>query len=106
MNKEISKKDAVSLLSFLEVNEDGMTIYNTQWYKGIYDDLKAAIELAVKVLNQPDLNEMKNSEVILKLFPNATVELNGAMVNVQMDKNVVQTFTYEWWNSPYGSKEV
>lgn len=49
----LSKDDVVSLLSFIKIDEEG--IHCTQWYKGIEEDLKEALEIAIKTVENTDI---------------------------------------------------
>ena len=102
---KITKKEAVSLLSSLELDTEGNNLHINTWYNGIYDDLKEAIEMAVKLLSDkyiliPRIT-ITNGDLIKMIYPEAEVELNGPTVKVKLDRTLIQTFTYVWWSSLY-----
>ena len=53
LNKQkMTYKSAAGLLEWLIVTDQGLTLMSPIWYKGLEDDIKTAIDLAVGTLKE------------------------------------------------------
>ena len=50
--QKITYKSAAGLLEWLIVTDQGLTLVSPIWYNGFEDDIKNAIDLAVKTLKE------------------------------------------------------
>lgn len=102
---KITEKEAISLLSSLELDTEGNNLQINTWYNGIYDDLKEAIKMAVELLSDKYIRIPKstitNGDLIKMIYPEAEVELDGLTVKVKLDRTLDQSFNYCWWHAPY-----
>jgi hypothetical protein len=100
--EQMTREDAISCLNMIDFI-NGECILAT-WWRGIDDEMRSAIEMAIKALEQEPsvtpkqkmgFDGMTNGEVIDLLFPNTVIYHNLDFTLREM------IFSDEWWDEPY-----
>lgn len=78
----MTREEAIDLLSMIEFVEPSECCLNT-WYKGIDDDMKEAIEMAIKALEQEYCADVISRQAALK-------QLKGCLTGGETEYNYVK----------------
>ena len=60
-----------------------------------------------KILSLPSVNAIPipegatNGDMVMAMFPNLKVKIEGTHITCWSDKHIWFTLDYDWWNSPY-----